>query len=48
MDLSDYAEPSVGTIKSNWDTNKTEIYRGNGVWEEYVSDYDGEYEDIDF
>ena len=38
-DLSEHAEPSVGTIKSNWNTGKKEVYKGNGVWEEYVSDY---------
>lgn len=48
MDFSEYAEPKVGSMRTDNRTNKTEIYKGNGVWEEYVSDYDGEYEDIDY
>ena len=46
-DLSEHAEPSVGTIKSNWNTNKKEVYKGNGVWEEYVSDYVPQEGDVD-
>jgi len=44
------SEPRIGSMRTDNRTEKTEVYRGNGVWEEYVSDYvpqEGD-EDIDF
>lgn len=45
-----HSEPMVGTIRTDNVTGKTDVYRGNGVWEEYVSSYvpQEEDEDIDF
>ena len=48
MDLSEYGQPKPGDQRYDSSTGVTEIYKGNGVWEEYVSDYDGEYEDIGY
>lgn len=50
IDLSEYAEPKVGSLRIDNRTDRTEIYKGNGVWEEYASDYvpqEGD-EDIEF
>ena len=50
MSLSEYSEPKVGSMRYDNKTGKTEVYKGNGLWEEYVSDYvpeEGD-EDIDF
>lgn len=43
-------EPPIGSTRTDNRTGRTEVYRGNGVWEDYVSDYvpqEGE-EDIDY
>lgn len=47
---SAHSEPMIGTIRTDNVTGKTDVYRGNGVWEEYVSSYvpQEEDEDIDF
>ena len=50
MDFSEYSEPRIGSMKIDNMTGRQEVYKGNGVWEEYVSDYvpqEGD-EDIDF
>ena len=50
IDLSQYSEPKVGSMRIDNMTGRQEVYKGNGVWEEYVSDYvpqEGD-EDIDF
>lgn len=39
LDLSEYSEPKVGSMRIDNRTNKKEVYKGNGVWEEYVSNY---------
>jgi len=44
------SEPRIGSMRIDNMTGKREVYKGNGVWEEYVSDYvpqEGD-EDIDF
>ncbi len=46
----DLSEPRIGSMRIDGITGKREVYKGNGVWEEYVSDYvpqEGD-EDIDF
>ena len=43
------SEPRIGSMRIDNMTGRQEVYRGNGVWEEYVSDYvpqEGD-EDID-
>ena len=50
IDLSAYSEPRIGSKREDNRTGKVEVYKGNGVWEEYVSDYvpqEGD-EDIEF
>ena len=50
MDLSEYTEPKVGSMRIDNRTDRKEVYKGNGVWEEYVSSYvpqEGD-EDIEF
>ena len=47
MDLSEYSEPRIGSMKTDNRTGKTEVYKGNGVWEEYVSDYVPQEGDVD-
>mgnify|MGYP002623363988 CR=1 FL=1 len=40
-------EPMIGTIAEDNVTGKRKVYKGNGVWEEYVSDYvpqEGDYD----
>ena len=43
----DLSEPRIGLMRTDNRTNKTEIYRGNGVWEDYVSDYVPQEGDVD-
>lgn len=41
------SEPRIGFMKTDNRTGKTEVYMGNGVWEEYVSDYAPQEGDVD-
>lgn len=43
----DLSEPRIGFMKTDNRTGKTEVYKGNGVWEEYVSDYVPQEGDVD-
>ena len=47
MGLSEYSEPRIGSMRTDNRTGRTEVYRGNGVWEEYVSDYVPQEGDVD-
>lgn len=40
-------EPRVGSTRTDNITGKQEVYKGNGVWEEYVSDYVPQEGDVD-
>jgi hypothetical protein len=41
------SEPRIGSMKIDNKTGKTEVYKGNGVWEDYVSDYVPQEGDVD-
>lgn len=45
--LSEYSEPRVGSMRIDNTTGRQEVYKGNGVWEEYVSDYVPQEGDVD-
>jgi len=47
LNLSEHSEPRIGSMRTDNRTEKTEVYRGNGVWEEYVSDYVPQEGDVD-
>jgi hypothetical protein len=40
-------EPRIGSMKIDNMTGRQEVYKGNGVWEEYVSDYVPQEGDVD-
>lgn len=40
-------EPAIGSMRTDNRTGKTEVYKGNGVWEEYVSGYVPQEGDVD-
>ena len=50
LDLSEYSEPRVGDTKYDNTTHITEVYKGNGVWEEQDElTYEGEdFDDIPY
>lgn len=43
----DLSEPRIGSMKTDNRSGRTEVYKGNGVWEEYVSDYVPQEGDVD-
>jgi hypothetical protein len=47
MNLSEYSEPRIGSMRIDNVTGRQEVYKGDGVWEEYVSDYVPQEGDVD-